>query len=235
MVQCNLKLVVTVSKHYLDRGLPLLDLIQEGNMGLMMAVARFDPGRRRRFSTYAVWWIRQAIHRAVREKTRQIRIPTHMLEALNRYRRLMEDSGEEAGDLLPKEIMEKASLSLHQWEAVRSYTGEPMSLETARKEKGSRVIDFLSDRETQLSSDVAMQRELSEKIRNRLKNLPWKQKTVIKERFGIHDGRDHTLEEIGRQLGISRERVRQIQDKALEKLKRARSGEELKELWELYG
>jgi RNA polymerase primary sigma factor len=233
MVESNQRLVVSVSRHHLNKGLPLLDLIQEGNIGLMKAVLRFDPARRHRFSTYAVWWIRQAMHRAIQENGRTIRMPAHIIEALNRYRLLMA-STKKPENLLPELIIREARLSRGQWEIVRKHNGEAVSLETPKRDGGRRMIDLLSDRKTPSPSEVAMQRELSERLRNTLTKLSAKQETVIKQRFGIDCGGDHTLGEIGGQLGISRERVRQIEMKALERLKETTLGRELKRLWDAY-
>jgi RNA polymerase primary sigma factor len=233
MVQSNLRLVISMAKAFVGRGVPLADLVQEGNMGLIKAAIRFDPRKGCRFSTYASWWIRQAIQRGIEHNGRTIRIPANTLTAMNRYRRVV-DSVDVAQDLEPEQIMEKANMSQSQWATIQNHLGEPLSLDATMRDEGPNLMDQLADPKTPLPSDTIAQREASEKVRSALKVLSPREESVIKRRFGIGCRRPYTLDEIGRQLGVSRERVRQIEQQALRKLKKTEVRNGLKHTRDLH-
>ena len=216
----NLRLVITVAKHYAGRGLPLLDLIQEGNIGLMRAVDRFKYEMGFKFSTYATWWIRQAITRAIMEQGKTIRVPVHIVEFYNRVakasRELTQELGREPGN---REIAKKLDVPLKKVEDVCKAVRTPVALETPVGAEDSVIGDFIGDRGSPLPDAGVERKEISKHLLKILKTLTYREEKVIRMRFGIGAERDHTLEEVGRRLSITRERVRQIEVQAMRKLR----------------
>ncbi len=220
LITRNLRLVVNIAKNYVGRGLPLLDLIEEGNIGLMKAVDKFKYEKGFKFSTYATWWIRQAITRALIDQTKTIRVPVHMMEFYNRVtkasRELTQQLGREPNN---EEIAEKLGVPVRKVEEVFRAIQDPIGLQTPIGDEDTELEDFIGDKTSPSPVSEAERIELSEHIQRILKTLTPKEEKVIKMRFGIGEDRDHTLEEVGRYLSITRERVRQIETKALRKLK----------------